>query len=130
MKQKAGCIILSSQEPGKIALIYRVKNKDYSFPKGHVEKDERIEECAVREVKEETGLSVSLIKKLSTIEYLDSKNEKTITTYYLAKSLNDLEAFTEEENKLIWVPIDEVCQVLTYENMKSYFKSISFLLKE
>ena len=38
---KAGCI-LTDRNNKKIALVYREKNSDYTFPKGHLEKGESI----------------------------------------------------------------------------------------
>ena len=53
--EKAGCILIN-KENNKIGLIYRQKQKDYSFPKGHRESEESLIECAIRETAEETGL--------------------------------------------------------------------------
>ena len=49
--QKAGCILLNYDKQ-KIALVCR--NNEYSFPKGHLEENETIQECAIRETIEET----------------------------------------------------------------------------
>lgn len=51
--KKAGCFLIN-KETKEIALIYRQKQNDYSFPKGHVEKGETLEETAIRETAEET----------------------------------------------------------------------------
>ena len=51
--EKAGCILIN-KENNKIGLIYRQKQKDYSFPKGHRESEESLIECAIRETAEET----------------------------------------------------------------------------
>ena len=59
---KAGCVLLN-EEKNKVALVYRKKQKDYSFPKGHVEPNEKLWECAVRETEEETGRLCNIISK-------------------------------------------------------------------
>jgi 8-oxo-dGTP diphosphatase len=51
---KAGCILLDLNN-NKVGLVYRRKHNDFSFPKGHLEKGETLEECAIRETEEETG---------------------------------------------------------------------------
>lgn len=51
--EKAGTILINLKTK-KIGLIYRKKQKDYSFPKGHKEINETLMECAIRETNEET----------------------------------------------------------------------------
>ena len=45
--EKAGCILIDIKNK-KIGLIYRKKQNDYSFPKGHREDGETLAECAIR----------------------------------------------------------------------------------
>lgn len=54
---KAGTILVD-KENKKVALVYRKKHNDYSFPKGHLEKKETIKECALRETEEEVRKSI------------------------------------------------------------------------
>ena len=49
--EKAGCFLIK-KETKEIALIYRKKQNDYSFPKGHVEKGETLKEAAIWETAE------------------------------------------------------------------------------
>ena len=66
----AGAIILREIEGElKIALAHHQRtDKSWVLPKGHVEEGETIEEAALREIHEETGLdNVQLIKHLGTI---------------------------------------------------------------
>lgn len=55
---------------GKVLLVkekHREARGLWSFPLGHVEKGERIEDAAVREGKEETGYYVGSIGKIRTL---------------------------------------------------------------
>ena len=45
-------------------LLLRKYNGDWVLPKGRIEKDEKIKEAALREVKEETGTQAEVIKYL------------------------------------------------------------------
>ncbi len=49
-----------------------IRNKDYqeyyTFPGGHLEKGETLEEGVIREIKEEFGINVKVIKKLYELE--------------------------------------------------------------
>ena len=58
---------LVENEKGEVLLIFR-KGK-WDLPKGKLDKGETIEQCAVREVEEETGLKDIVLKKLITITY-------------------------------------------------------------
>ena len=51
MTLKAGTILINKDN---ICLIYRDIHNDYSFPKGHLEKNESLKECDIRETEEET----------------------------------------------------------------------------
>lgn len=61
---KAGCYLVN-KELKSVAVIYREKQKDYSFPKGHTEEGETIEETALRETAEETKRDAEIVKKFS-----------------------------------------------------------------
>ncbi len=57
----------------KLLLIRRGKEPDFgklAFPGGHLEKDEKLKDCGVREVREETGLALE-VEELNPFEFLD-----------------------------------------------------------
>lgn len=83
MVQKAGCILINYSTK-KVALVCR--NNEYSFPKGHLEKGETIQECAIRETIEETGHNCHVVgdKEIAKIRYMSSKGEEVENYFYLA----------------------------------------------
>ena len=83
--KKAGCVVLDTKNK-TIALVYREKQNDYSFPKGHLEEGETLKECAIRELKEETGYSAQSIKLLHKF-YTSAGFSNQKIYIYLAENL-------------------------------------------
>jgi len=63
-----GVVVKRWRNDFKICLIRRGK-KTWCLPKGHVERGERLPDTALREIREETGLSSRIVKKLGVIRY-------------------------------------------------------------
>ena len=123
VKEKAcGTIIID----GKKVLIIKQKQGFYGFPKGHMEENETEIETAIRETKEETNLDVLIDKtKRYSLNYvIDNKIDKEVV-YYLAKPLNKNIIKQELEIKdILWVDIDKVIDVLTFDNLKELWKKV------
>jgi 8-oxo-dGTP pyrophosphatase MutT (NUDIX family) len=68
MRVRAGCILI---EDGKLALIerHRAGLHYFTFPGGGVDAGESYEEAAVREMEEETGLQVRVLRKVADLYY-------------------------------------------------------------
>ena len=127
------------EKDGKYLMMHRVKKKnDINKDKwigvgGHFEYGESPEECLLREVKEETGLTL-----------LDYKARGIITFIYGENVVEYMHLFTSDfyegdliecdEGELVWVPIDEVQNLPIWEGDKVFFKLLEerddfFLLK-
>ena len=122
MIKKAGTILLDKDNK-KIGLVYRKKQDDISFPKGHLEENETLEECAIRETLEETGRNCKLLEEEPI--YIDKYNNKegSVEVYYfLAEDLGKINEEIDEE--LIWVKIDKVLDILEYESLKEIYRNV------
>lgn len=82
------CVVFTNEEEPKVLLIQR-GNEPYkgywAFPGGFMNMEETAEECAVRELKEETGLTVKQIQQIGAYSKVDrDPRGRTISIAYLA----------------------------------------------
>lgn len=125
--KKAGCVLIN-RENRKIALVHRIKKDDYSFPKGHWEDGETLQQCAVRETEEETGRKNHLIyeKEISILKYITSSGEDVENYMYLAQDDGESEKVFPQELKeeLVWVDVKDVEEILSYPDLKEFWRKI------
>ena len=130
---KAGTILINLNNQ-KIALVVREKLHDYTFPKGHLEEFETLEECAIRETEEETGRKNHLLKdiKLPNLYYETPKGESIELHFYLAIDDGQTDKYIKEEDreKSICVSFDEVESKLTYDDLLEYWLKIKDAVKK
>ena len=124
---KAGVVIIRNgvNEP-EILLLFRGRHNDWSFPKGHCEAGESFEETAIREIQEETGLSVRILKQLPNMEYVDAKAEPVLVAMYLGAPTDSHQQERPEHtwDRVEWIPLSNVEATLSYPNLKEYFRHI------
>jgi bis(5'-nucleosidyl)-tetraphosphatase len=107
---KAGCVVVN--DDGYVLLIGDIEGKNWSFPKGHVEKNETAEQVALREIKEETGLTVQILKRLSDITYIHGKTKEPIRiAMFLAKPLES-EIVPEQGTQVKFFEVDQAKKIL------------------
>lgn len=84
----ADCIVIAREQQPKVLLIQRGIDPYkgcWAFPGGFMNMDETTEECAIRELKEETGLKVKTVYQVGTYSEVDrDPRGRTITVAYLA----------------------------------------------
>jgi 8-oxo-dGTP diphosphatase len=100
---------------GRVAVVHRPKYDDWSFPKGKAEPGEGDEACALREMKEETGLLVELGEELQGTEYVDAKGRPKRVRWWLMTPLSGEFTPTDEVDELRWLTPDEARELLTYQ---------------
>ena len=96
-----------------------------ALPKGLVDPGETAEQAALREVREETGITGRLLTKLTDIKYVyvrswgDKQRIFKIVSFYLlqyeAGTIDDIASSMRiEVNRALWIPLEEAGQRLTY----------------
>jgi ADP-ribose pyrophosphatase YjhB (NUDIX family) len=90
----------------------------WSLPKGHIEGSETAEMTAVREVKEETGISAHVLQQLGTIDYWFTAEtrrvHKTVHHFLLEATGGELSDSDVEVSEVAWVPLGELDGRLAY----------------
>ena len=129
MEKSCGCIIFD----GNKVLVVKQRSCIYGFPKGHVEEGETEIMTAIRETKEEVGLDVYVDPNLRfTINYLVKEDKLKEVVYFVSflKNNNDVIIQEEEIDSYMWVDIDEVYDVLTFDNLKNLWNEAMEKYKE
>lgn len=100
-----GCVLMVSGANGGL-----------SFPKGHVEGGETPKDCAEREVREETGVSVVVDTKYAWIVPDANPGESRSVTFYLGRSLEGKKKPVPGDDvaEALWVPVDEAADRIRF----------------
>lgn len=103
----------------QILLIKQFHDKDlWGIPKGHINDNETIPMCAIREVFEETGVLISLTSKLRDC-VIPQKNKKKIVMSYLAVPLSHDEpkhdGYDSEVADARWFNFDQLPNIVSYQ---------------
>lgn len=105
----------------------RSKTALFALPKGLVDPGETPDQTALREVLEETGITASLITKLTDIKYVyvrtwgDRERVFKIVSFYLLRyesgEIDHLsEAMRIEVKRALWIPLADAAKRLAYSN--------------
>lgn len=107
------CVVFTKEEETKVLLIQR-GNEPYkgcwAFPGGFMNMEETAEECAVRELKEETGLTVNQIQQIGAYSKVDrDPRERTVSIAYLAiVDAPTAVAGMDDAVKAAWFPLSSL----------------------
>jgi 8-oxo-dGTP pyrophosphatase MutT (NUDIX family) len=115
-----GIVIEYATGTPRVLLVHRPGYDDWSFPKGKLEAGETVEEAALREVREETGLECRLIRQLAVTRYKYRTRNKgrlkpKAVHYFLMECLRgDIQVPGEEVDRAEWFEFDEATRKLSY----------------
>jgi len=104
----------------EVALVGRSHSGMWALPKGTPETGETLEQVAVREVQEETGLEVRLIAYIGNISYSfihDKIRFQKQVRHFLFEAIGgDTSLHDAEYDRVEWFTIPEAIRRLTYQN--------------
>lgn len=122
MKREKSCGALVYRYEGDRLMLLLLRHRHgghWSFPKGHVEGEETEIETALREIREETGLSVSLREGFRhTVEYYPKPGVRKHVVYFLGEAPADAKIVRQEEeiSELHWVEWSQAVEAVTFKN--------------
>jgi 8-oxo-dGTP pyrophosphatase MutT (NUDIX family) len=113
----AGGIVVRRSVDGwrEIAVVHRPARADWSFPKGKVEPGEEFEDCALREVFEETGMVCRIGRFIGHTEYRDRKDRPKVVAYWEMEPVSGEFRINEEVDEVRWVDLGTAERLLSYE---------------
>lgn len=127
----AGGVVIDadSREARFVLLVHRPKYNDWSFPKGKMEPNETIREAAIREVREETGLTCRIIRELQPIRYTTENRKgeagpKVVYYFLMVPSSGSLKVNNYEIDRAEWFKLDEAARALTYDHDRQLLVSL------
>jgi len=139
-----GARIIIENEHKEILFIERMDNGNIGIPAGAFEENETIEECIIREVREETGLElidvevigISTNPKRETVEYWNGDKTQYFTVEFYSDNwkgkikIND----KDEIKKAQFMPVNFIKQLpenelSTFESLKYYRRTGKILMK-
>ena len=91
----------------------------WTLPKGTPDQGETVEQTALREVEEETGLTVRIVEPVGSIHYSfverGTRIDKTVHHFLMVPTGGSLAGHDREFDEVRWVPLTEAAHLLSYE---------------
>jgi 8-oxo-dGTP pyrophosphatase MutT (NUDIX family) len=132
----AGGLVVDT-ETGRAAVIGRLDRRGrllWSLPKGHVEDGETVEQAAVREVAEETGIDSAVVAALGSIDYWfvadDRRVHKTVHHFLLRAVGGELSDADVEVTEVAWVALADLPARLAYADERRLVQRATTMLAD
>jgi len=103
-------VMIQDKNTGKVLVQERTRSwKGLAFPGGHVDEAESFVDSAIREVKEETGLSIRNLKSCGVVHWSNNKTFDRYIVFLYKTDEFEGELITEmDEGKNYWISVDEL----------------------
>jgi 8-oxo-dGTP pyrophosphatase MutT (NUDIX family) len=133
----AGGVVMRRSESGLEVLVCgRTADNLWALPKGTPEPGETMEQTALREVREETGVEVEKEATIGDIRYWFSRPSEGVRYYktvrhYLMRAIGGDPALHDQEfDDVRWFDVDAALKLLTYQNEAKILRQAIDLAKE
>ncbi|MBT6143527.1 NUDIX domain-containing protein [bacterium] len=127
--------VVYTQVNGKVEyLLLKYPQGHWDFAKGHIEENESIVACALRELTEETGINkVQLIDgffhELSYYYRQDAVAHYKKVDFFLVEAFETQVKISHEHRDFKWLPFQEALELVSFENAKNLLIAADSFLK-
>lgn len=123
MEKEKSCGVVIYNDKKEVLVLKHRSGNHYDFCKGHIEDNETEIQCALREVKEETGLDVFIRPgfKVYTHYVINYQSYKTVC-WFTGEKHNDLSIQISEISEYRWLNYEQALNTITYETSKNVLR--------
>jgi len=119
----AGGVVLRGEgDDIEVVIAGRDSDRTWVFPKGTPDRGETIEETAIREVREESGLDVEIVRPIGAIDYWfavpGERVHKIVHFFLMRPQGGDVSRHDHEYDDVRWVPVADARRMLTYDTYR------------
>ena len=114
VRAAGGVVIRQQAGEAEVIVVHRPRYDDWTLPKGKVAPGESDEDCALREVEEETGLRCRLGRELETVSYVDRRGRTKTVRYWEMAPLDGIFSPSHEVDEVRWLSPKEARRLVTY----------------
>ena len=132
-QKSCGAVVFTRRDNEILYVIIRQTNGDYGFPKGHMEPGEDEYATALREIREEVGLTVEIkadFRREICYPFPGKTNMVKQCVYFIAECWNpELVCQAEEVSAVYLLPYEQAGEMLTFSETKAILVEAHKFLK-
>jgi 8-oxo-dGTP pyrophosphatase MutT (NUDIX family) len=134
-KTSSGGVVYRKNAKGFEVILIKIKNGTvFTLPKGSIDDGESIDETALREVREETGVNGEIEEELGNVSYWfyakgeNIKYKKTVHYFLLRYVSGDTADHDAEVEDAVWIELDKALELVMYKTDRQILQKVKEIL--